>query len=354
MSGRHRRLTAAPEPTPDGLSVAVAAALDAAQSAIDDSAGFEESVLALFTDAVWRLHDDHRMMVWRADLDAMLPALVAASTAALPGVVCDIATRLEVLAAASDVDLLDPESLAELLGRTAHALLLVPDVSIGGRNELGDYAHRHVAPVVRSAIVGEAHRASRPAPARRRRARGELLAATMIALVIASAGWVTIESQSAPPSVAPTNLTGTIPAPQQRGSEAPASPLPSSSSPEVPQAPAAPMREAAGPSGRTPAQPASLPARVPVIAERGDSSGSKGPDRLPLRVGPLVGPRPPGAPPSGATPPAFTFGGGFVRPQGVPPSQASNSQGAGVAKPKPLADAAHSGTHSVAHANGRG
>lgn len=345
MTGRHRRLAAVPEPTPQALSAAVAAAVDAAQAVVDGRAGFEESVLAVFSHAVRRLDDDRLMVGWRADPEVALPAVAAAATAALPVVVSDIAKRLDVLAATSRVELDDSGSLAEMLVRLAHALLLVPDAALGGQTELHVYVQRHVTPMVRCAIDVEADGSGERGPTRRRRrVRTDLVAATLIAVLVGAAGWMAVVPRSAQPAVSPSNMSGTIPEPQeQRSPEAPAQPLPEQSPiPSSPPVPDAPFGEAAEPSTWTPVLAAPPPSRPLVTAQPGASRGSDGPASRPTMAGPHMGYPTPGGPPSGPTVSAFgPAGDGSARPPMTP----SAPSGAGASKP----DSRPGGGHPDAH-----
>jgi hypothetical protein len=337
MTGRHRRWQPAPIPGPDALAAEVTALIDSALDAIDDRRDFECAVLDAFSEVIWTLQSDRRLVSSHSEPETALPAMMAASTVALPAVVDATALRLDSLAAATGARLDDPESLAEILVRLAHAVLLIPRIGPGARIDVDAYVQRHVAPVVRYAVSGRvAGIESEPGLPRLRRFRGELVVATLVAVMIGSVGWITVVSRSAPPSVMPTNLTATVPEPgsdvtpvqtistpatpsQLQPSDAPAAPTTPDWTSKHVAPPSASAPATAGPaasddSGGLPALPAGAPpgvlppTRIPPTTGTGGAVGGSGQPVAPAVPPGSAGPGRAG--PSHAGPGAGVGGGG--------------------------------------------
>lgn len=316
----------APMPEPDVLAAEVTAVID---SVLDVHVGpreFEVAVLDAFSEVIWRLQTDHRLVSSHSAPETALPAMMAASTVALPTLVEATALRLGSLAAATGTRLDDLESLAEILVRLAHAVLLVTGAGSGSRSDVDAYVQRHVAPVVRFAVGGRAARIEGGAGLPRfRRFRGELLVATLIAVMIGSAGWITVVSRSTPPSVTPTNLTGTVPEPRLDVTPVSAASTAATAAQPQPSEPPA----AQSPSDPTPAQVAPSPSNTPATLNRPEPDGSRG-----FAPGPVGAP--PGAPPPTRIPPTVVAGGsatGSGQPGVAAPVPPGSSPGAGRAGP---------------------
>ncbi len=333
-------------PEPDLLAAEVTAVIDSALDARDDRREFEGAVLDAFSEVIWTLQRDHRLVSSHSAPETAMPAMMAASTVALPALVEATTLRLGALAAATGTRLDDLESLAEILVRLAHAVLLVTGAGSDSRSDVDAYVQRHVAPVVRYAVSGRAARIDGgPGLPRVRRFRGELLVATLIAAMIGSGGWMAVASRSAPPSVTPTNVTGTVPEPSQEVT--PVSAISTSATAAQPHPSEPPAAQS--PSISTPTQVSPLPTSTLTTADRTASDGSGGlpprpaggapgappPTRVPSTVGaggaPAAGAGQPGAPaaPSGSSPGSAGAGragpshagpgaGGGGRPNGHP------------------------------------
>lgn len=135
------------------------AVLDNAFSAVDDEATFDDKVLTAFTEVVWSVHK-HPLMAreLRIEPETALPLLTTAAAPVLPGALDYVAQRLQAVAADSGVRLDDAESLADVLLRLAHSLVLVPNPSrpLRRKADVDDYARSYVQPLTRSAVVAVA------------------------------------------------------------------------------------------------------------------------------------------------------------------------------------------------------
>jgi hypothetical protein len=217
--------------------------------------------------------------------------------------------------------------------RLAHAVLLVPDAGPGlnARTDAEAYARRHVTPVVRYAVSGRipVFEEGVALPRALRRFRAELAVATLIAVMIGSAGWVTATSSQTPPSVTPTNLTESVPEPPLGHDYNPPPRVSTSTAAALPP-PAEPPPTSAAPStpGWTP-EPVGSPTGAPATADGAASNGSDGPPVGPAGALPPV-PSPPGAAPPVAANPV----GGPGQPVNAAPSDSPpGSPGGGAPRP---------------------
>jgi hypothetical protein len=300
MTGRHRRWEA-PGPGSAALGSAVQTAVDAALAVTDRDAAFEDKVVDVFSDVVWQLRTDAGPAVMRFAPEDGPPPLTLASGAALPAVTDFTAKRLESLAMESGVQLDDSESLADVLVRLAHAVLLVPDPerALTSRPELDDYARRHLTPVLTYAVDASPVPVGSVAgqhPRRNRRFRVDMVAATLLAMLIGCAGLFTAMSRFDPPSVTPTNMTGSVPLPPAAPPKEPVVELPAPVLPSVAPRPS-PTAAQEPVSSPTPfPTPEPVDAAPPTVDARG-SDGPVGDDDEPGDMGGLppilVGPMPP-------------------------------------------------------------
>ncbi|WP_123024710.1 TetR/AcrR family transcriptional regulator [Mycolicibacterium stellerae] len=134
----------------------VHAVFDAALRTIDDEATFDDKVLTAFIEVVWSVHT-HPLMAreLRIEPETALPLLTTAAAPVLPGALDFVAERLRIVAAASGVQLDDPESLADILLRLAHSLVLVPNPGrpLRRKADVDAYARRYLQPLTQSAVV---------------------------------------------------------------------------------------------------------------------------------------------------------------------------------------------------------
>jgi AcrR family transcriptional regulator len=132
------------------------AVLDNAFCAVDEGATFDDKVLTAFTEVVWSVHK-HPLMAreLRIEPETALPLLTTAAAPVLPGALDYVAQRLQALAADSGVRLDDAESLADVLLRLAHSLVLVPNPTrpLRRKSDVDAYARSYVQPLTRSAVV---------------------------------------------------------------------------------------------------------------------------------------------------------------------------------------------------------
>ena len=130
--------------------------MGAAFGAVDGAKSFDDKVLTAFVEVVWSIHT-HPLMAreLRTEPEQALPLLTTASATLLPGALGYVAQRLHDIAAASGVELDDPESLADVLVRLAHSLVLMPnpDRPLGSRTDVDDYVRRYLTPLTRSAVT---------------------------------------------------------------------------------------------------------------------------------------------------------------------------------------------------------
>jgi AcrR family transcriptional regulator len=128
---------------------------NAALSTVDEGASFEEQVLSVFTDVVWSVHT-HPLTAreLKTEPEAVLPLLTTGSSAVLSASLDYVAQRLLEIAGASGVTLDDPESLADILIRLAHSLVLVPNPGrpLRKKADVSNYARRYLGPLTRSAV----------------------------------------------------------------------------------------------------------------------------------------------------------------------------------------------------------
>jgi hypothetical protein len=331
----------------DTLVDVVTATVDEALAGRRRGAGFDDTVQAVFADVVWRLHDARRSVTAGAASDAGWPAVAAASAAALPVLVTDIAGRLDMLASATGVQLADPEALAELLVRLAHASLLVPDTAPIDHAQFDGYVRRHVGPVVRQAVRAEREFGRHAVPRSRKRLRAEFLVAALIAAGVGSAGWIAVSTRTPPPSVTPANMTGSITPPE------PENVVPQHFPSEIPSVlEPSPTADAPLPtliSTASPA-PAAPPTSVGATAAGSGPEGSSDSDGPPN--GPVMGSPPgPGGLPNviaGLPGPGQTSKPGLPSKSGVPgagvsgPGAGANAPGGpGAGSPGP----GHAGPH---------
>ncbi|WP_164478390.1 hypothetical protein [Mycolicibacterium stellerae] len=280
-------------------------AIDAALAVTDDKATFEDQVLGAFTDVVWRLHIE----LGTAAAEDELAPLTAAAGPVLPAVIDFTARRIEALATDTAVHLDDSESLAHILVRVAHAVLLVPDPDrrLSTRADVSDYGRRYLGPVLRHAVGGPPRGldgvAGQQLPPRRR-FRGEAVLATLMAALIGSAGLLIALARPDPPSVTPTNLTGSVPQPSP---EPDAVTVPTVASPSATAAPPAP--DPAPPSAT--AAPTIAPTEVPTPRVVGSAPTVADPAGSDESDGPMD--EPVGAPPGPLSPmPSRPIAGGPV------------------------------------------
>jgi AcrR family transcriptional regulator len=129
---------------------------DAAFAAVDDAAIFDDKVLTAFVEMVWSVHK-HPLMAreLRTEPETVLPLLTTAAAPVLPGALAYVAQRLSDIAVDSGVVLDDPESLADILLRLAHSLVLMPNPNrpLSRRADVDDYARRYVTPLTRASIA---------------------------------------------------------------------------------------------------------------------------------------------------------------------------------------------------------
>lgn len=130
--------------------------LAGALSAIDDVTTFDDKVLTAFVEVVWSIHT-HPLMAreLRTEPEQALPMLTTASAPMLPDALGYVAERLRDFAAETGVELDDPESLADVLVRLAHSLVLMPnpDRPLTSRTDVDDYVRRYLTPLTRSAVT---------------------------------------------------------------------------------------------------------------------------------------------------------------------------------------------------------
>lgn len=209
------------------LSLSVDQAFDEATA----QHSFDDVVLAAFAGIVWAV-DNHPLMTHElsAEPDIAWPIVAAESGPVLDALVVHVADRLQLAAAASDRQMLDPDALADIFVRLAHALVLVPDSprQVTGRTEIGHYARRHLLPIARSATVAataERTGSAEPAetkPVRRqvfRRAHLQFAPPIALALLLGSGALAAALVQPWSAAVAPTivNDSGSTPAPHTDG-----------------------------------------------------------------------------------------------------------------------------------------
>jgi AcrR family transcriptional regulator len=129
---------------------------DAAFAAVDDAATFDDKVLAAFVEVVWSVHT-HPLMAreLRIEPERALPLLTTAAAPLMPGALAYVAQRLRNMAADSGIGLDDPESLADVLLRLAHSLVLMPNPGrpLSRKQDVDDYARRYLTPLTRAAVA---------------------------------------------------------------------------------------------------------------------------------------------------------------------------------------------------------
>jgi AcrR family transcriptional regulator len=197
--------------------------------AFDEAAAehsFDDVVLAAFVGIVWAVQN-HPLMTRElsTEPDLAWPIVAAESGPVLDALVTHVAERLQLAAVAADRQLLDPEALADIFVRLAHALVLVPDAArpVTGRAEVGHYARRHLLPIARSATVAmtaESTGSSKPTvskPLRRqvfRRAHLQFAPPIALALLLGSGALAAalVQPWSAPVTPTIVNDSGSTPA----------------------------------------------------------------------------------------------------------------------------------------------
>jgi AcrR family transcriptional regulator len=120
---------------------------DTAVRDLDDRGSFDDKVVRAFTAVVWSLRN-HPLMT--REPQAVLPFLTTAP--AMQTALSVVAARLRRSAQANDLNLTDPEALADILVRLAHSVLLVPhpDRPLTTRIDIEDYAQRYIRPLTRA------------------------------------------------------------------------------------------------------------------------------------------------------------------------------------------------------------
>jgi AcrR family transcriptional regulator len=212
------------------LSLAVDQAFD--EAAAKES--FDDVVPAVFAGIVWAVRN-HPLMTreMSAEPDIALPIVSAESGPVLDALVAQVAESLQVAAAAGNRLLPDPEALADVFVRLAHALVLMPDSTrpVAGRGECELYARRHLLPIARSATVAataESAGSCGPAsanPSRRqrfRRAHLQFAPPVALALLLSSGALAAalVQPWSAPVTPNIVNDSGSTPAPHTEGQTA--------------------------------------------------------------------------------------------------------------------------------------
>jgi AcrR family transcriptional regulator len=148
-------------PTRDGLMRAailreIRAAVDASFVAAGEATTFDDKVRTAFVEVVWSVHT-HPLMTreLRTEPEQALPMLTTAAAPYLPGALAYVVARLRDAAAESGVELDDPESLADILLRLAHSLVLMPNPSqpLTHMSDVDEYARRYLTPLTRSAVA---------------------------------------------------------------------------------------------------------------------------------------------------------------------------------------------------------
>jgi AcrR family transcriptional regulator len=127
----------------------------AAFDGTNDAQTFEDEVRTAFVDVVWSVHTHPLMMrELRTEPEQALPMLTTAAAPLLPAAVGYVAQRLRDIAAVTHVALDDPESLADVLVRLAHSLVLMPDPHrpLRNRTDVDAYAQRYLTPLTRVAV----------------------------------------------------------------------------------------------------------------------------------------------------------------------------------------------------------
>jgi AcrR family transcriptional regulator len=264
---------------------------DTAVRDLDDRGTFDDKVVRAFTAVVWSLRN-HPLMT--REPQAVLPFLTTAP--AMQTALSVVAARLRRSAQANDLNLTDPEALADILVRLAHSVLLVPhpDRPLTTRIDIEDYAQRHVRPVTRYASRRPFAPPARPARKTHRSAAGLLAAAAVTALVgtAAATSWATysgwpavsplesVKSTQPPAAVAPSVTsvppsTRVFTAPPPSVTTTPAKPAPHTvSAPTVSRAPSSTLVTVAAP-------PAPLPDSDPRRATVNSSGGTAHPGSPP-------------------------------------------------------------------------
>jgi AcrR family transcriptional regulator len=130
--------------------------MSAAFGTVDEVTTFDDKVLTAFVEVVWSIHT-HPLMAreLRTEPEQALPLLTTASAPMLPDALGYVAQRLREFADDSGVVLDDPESLADVLVRLAHSLVLMPnpDRPLGSRADVDDYVRRYLTPLTRAAVT---------------------------------------------------------------------------------------------------------------------------------------------------------------------------------------------------------
>ena len=213
------------------------AIFDAAFSAAAQQQTFDTAVETAFTDIVWAVHS-HPLIARELSIEPefVLPFLTTDSGPAMQSAISVVADRLQRLAEGTDRLLVDPDALADIFVRLAHALVLAPDPvrPLASRVDVEVYARRHLLPLTQSATtaVHEAAGGSRASPhdsallgasAAGRRPAGRRssprLAAMLVAILLGSAVAAATMVQSKPAAVTPSNTNGSEPAPRPADSQ---------------------------------------------------------------------------------------------------------------------------------------